>query len=425
MLFKSASKLMILELSVVALGVVSSVLTARLVGVEGYGQLGLVAGIAGMAAAIGRLASSDAIVRAATQYPDRPKEIFGIASVLGVLLSIIATAAAIAYYATGTSGVRSIEVFCAGIVAVPAIVYSGLVSVFLQTHGRAVTIGWSRVAAKVVPVLGLLIIVGAMLGLTGKIAWGSLPAWAAMALASAGWIALTVVVFLDAERHVKHEPTFVPSTTEFWPVLRFSLIAAPGTIALFALMRWDLLYLPHAWAQRDPAELKIALGLYAAALAVGELLMLPGYALSMVWSPRIVQAKSTADAAREVSKLASLILLVSVPAVLVVLAVPEFLLTLLGGPQYAAAAPALRWLAPGLAVWFVYLSWHQLSARSGWMGTLNMLPLAGWALEAALMWRWVPTGELADAARARTISILALVGGAWAWGAWRARRYGI
>ena len=312
---------------VVVLGV-SSVLLARGLNPAGRGTYGLVIGVSWIAAAVGHLSVEQANVLRWQRGDDR-RAIASTSFLLG--LAGGAGAALVAWLAIAYLGAGSFSADDRRLVAIvlPSVPLTILAGYLVGLHVLADRL-------RRVNVIRLVTATSQLAGLGALWATGRLNVTAAAALWVAALAAAPVLLLAPG---LSLRPRFV-SRRVASSLMRTGLKYHPGMAALFLLRRVDLLILNAYVGRRE-------LGLYAVAVLLAELLLLPGKSIAQVVLPRQV-AGSLEEAAAYTARVVRVNTLVGLAGALALAAASPVLIRLAYGSEFVGSIPAFLALLPGV-----------------------------------------------------------------------------
>jgi O-antigen/teichoic acid export membrane protein len=309
-------------------GLVNVVLTARVLGASGRGEVAFLTSVTGMIAFLASLSAYEAMINISGARPAERPALAGAGVVLaGVLGTLGATAAWIVFWAIPTPAVpfNNADV----LIAVSAIPISILQTNFLNLARASYDLGLASLGWISAPLATLALNVGfaAADGLTIRVA-------------IMDWVAGLAVSAALVVTHVGRSFGFAtPSAPLLRQILGFGLRSHLGGVMLTGTYRLDTWMLGAYGSARD-------LGTYSVAIAWFDAMVHLSRAVSVTFRPDLLRA-STADAGRQsarIFRICAILVLIIVGGT--VLAAPLLCVTVFG-PEFTDSVLDLRVLALG------------------------------------------------------------------------------
>ncbi|MCI0589566.1 MAG: polysaccharide biosynthesis C-terminal domain-containing protein [Planctomycetes bacterium] len=316
-----------------ALGLLTAIVLARGLGVEGRGAFALCVLYAELTATLSSLGIHEAVAFHTARGTFPPEASLGSGTALALGTSLVGALLAAALIASGvlTLPPEGAALALAALLAVPALRLHHVLGAFLRGRGEFREFNLLQVS-RPIATLGLaLLFVGALgLGVAGALLGFVLAAL------------LPAVLGLLQTRRGLAAPTFRRDAAA--AMLRFGSRAWPGTLAVVASRRLDFLLLSWFAASAD-------LGRYAVATQVAEVLLYFPAAAAMVLLPLVARGPRglTVEARSWLARSGAIHLgLCGVAALAGILLARPVLASVFGHGFEGAAAPLL-WLLPGVA----------------------------------------------------------------------------
>jgi O-antigen/teichoic acid export membrane protein len=321
---RQAGRTLMVRCTVVALSAVTAVVIARTLGPDGRGAYAIVVTLATTALALGHLSVDQAH---ATRWPAGRGSIMANSALLGPLLGLLTTAAALGFLGTGFVGLpgpgqRDLVVLA--LFAVPVSMTVMYLSNVLILDGRVGVVDLSALVGNVLQC-------GALLA-TAALGWLSVDwvvwIWAVSAAAP-------LIPLLIAVRPRWHHVDLRLAGRDIWLGARYH----GGSAALYLTYRVDVLILASLASTGE-------VGLYTLAVTLAELIRTPtdAYArasLAAQMGGDLAQAAAVTIRATRIS-----VLLAAGCVTALCLAAPV-VIPVTYGPRFSASVPALLALAPG------------------------------------------------------------------------------
>jgi O-antigen/teichoic acid export membrane protein len=320
-----ATRSVAIRLVLVVLGGATGVVIARALQPQGRGAYALVVTVATAAMALGHLSVDQAHVGL---WPGRRAAITANSVLLGPALGTLAAVAALVVVASGAMGLdpaAHIGLFLVALLAIPPAMTVLFVNNVLLLAGRAATVDWALLLSSVLQ-CGALLAVAALGWLTVDwVVW----IWAAT---TAVPLVLLLAVARPRLRHA--DPGLVRRSLSLG--VRYHV----GSASLYLTYRLDVLILGAMTSAT-------AVGLYALAVTLAELIRIPTDALARASLSRQA-ADDLADAAAATIRATRISVLLAVTSVGGLCATAPALVPAVYGHEFAGSVPALFALAPGL-----------------------------------------------------------------------------
>ncbi|GIE79399.1 hypothetical protein Aph02nite_53490 [Actinoplanes philippinensis] len=311
-----------------AVSLANVVLTARLLGATGRGEIAFLTTVSGLIAFLASLSASEAMINISGAYPERRPALAGAGVVLaGALGGLGAAVAWIIFWVMPAPGIQFADVDI--LIAVSAIPIWILQTYFLYLARATYDLGMASLGFISAPVVTFVLNLGfaAAGGLTIRVA---ILSWAIGVAVSAG---LLVV-------HVGRSSGFaLPSAPLIRQVLGFGLRSHLGGVMMTGTYRLDHWLVGALGNARE-------LGTYSVAAAWFDGIVHLSRAVSVTFRPDLLRA-STADAGRQAARIfriCAVLVLIIVGGT--VLAAP-FLCVTIFGPEFTDSVLDLRILAVG------------------------------------------------------------------------------
>lgn len=386
------------QLYILFVGLVSTIVIARLLGPEGKGIMALVATISsfslgfasfGLGPALGFLSGKDRYSR---------QELVSAAStwalVLGAVVGAGAWAAKDLLLGSVLKGMSSID-FAVALFALPAYYLGAFIGALLVGEGRAVEIAGLQVVAATVNLAGVIV--------ASVLVPGS---------ASAVVVAISVGSFINAAiALIVHRAGLIFSLSRLLRVTRTALPYAArayvGQAASMFSLRADVFFLNYFAGVS-------AVGVYSVATNLAEKLWMLSSPVSTAVARRIASANQS-DSVRIVTLTGRSLLVLSGFAGTALFLLSIGFVPLVYGVAFADAIYYLGLLVPGIVILAMSQPYNQFfSGQLGRLGVISILSLIMMALSAILYIVMIPPLGAAGAALASTISYsFALVGYLW------------
>jgi O-antigen/teichoic acid export membrane protein len=309
-------------------GLANVVLTARMLGASGRGEVAFLTSVAGVIAFLATLSAYEALINISGALPSERPALAGAGVLLaGVLGGLGAIAAWIVFRAVPTPGISFTNVDV--MIAVSAIPISILQTNFLNLARASYDLAMASLGWISAPLATLALNVGfaAVDGLT-------------MRVAIIDWVLGLAVSAALVVTHVGRSSGFaMPSAALLRQILGFGLRSHVGSVMLTGTYRLDNWVLGAYGGARE-------LGTYSVAVAWFDAIVHLSRAVSVTFRPDLLRA-STAEAGRQsarIFRVCAVLVLVTVGGT--VLAAP-FLCVTIFGPEFADSVLDLRILAFG------------------------------------------------------------------------------
>lgn len=317
------------NLAVASLSLVSVLITSRVLGPEGRGQIAFLTTVGYLTAQLSTLGVQEAIVNLAGRRPALSSTLAGNSLVLSLLFGGAAAAVVALLFTTvpAAGGDAATWLKALVLLSVPMLVLQVFLDFLAKAHYLfgASNLAWLLEPVIMVGVNGTLAIIGALTVEAAVLAWIGGQAVATLLLAGA--IIRRAGGFSRPQRPLARE------------MVTFGAKAHLGQAMLLGNYRLDQWILGSVVGARE-------LGAYSVAVAWSETLFFLPTALSAVQRPDLVRAEP-GEARREVSEIFRLTLLVTVPLIAALVLLAPFLSVVVFGEGFRDAAPQLRILALG------------------------------------------------------------------------------
>ena len=328
LILRSASTVLVIRFAGIAISLIASLLAARALAPAGRGELAVMFAVPGLLSTVAVLGLDTANLFFAAQGSGDHRRIlrYSITYAIGVGAAVTAAAVALAIAFPIVRFGLSVPVFAACTALTIPLIAGTLLTAAEAGRGRVVrAIAANAFALAVYPV-GI-----AALMLLHRAGPGEL-----FVVYAASQVATTAVLVILSLR----DRASLETAARIGPYLRFAIRANPSALALLLMVRVQV---PLLQTLAGP----VAVGLYATALPLAEVLLIVPTILTLVLLPRSArQAVTRGDVIRLVV-LTSLFAAAS--AVVIGLAAP-WLIPLLFGDPYAGSVPILWVLLPGIVL---------------------------------------------------------------------------
>ncbi len=322
---RQATRSLVLRTLLVLLGGVTGIVIARTLHPQGRGAYAILVALAGAAMALGHLSVDQAHV---ALWAGRRDAITTNSALLGPVLGTLAAAGALVLVLTGVAGpvpAANPALLIAALLAVPLSMSVLYLSNALVLDARVGAVDRASLLGSVVQCGALLLVTGLGWLTVGWVVW----IWAAT-------IAVALVPLLRAARpRLRYRDPGLARRA-----LSLGARYHAGSACLYLTWRVDVLIL-GALASRT------AVGLYALAVTVAELVRLPTDALARASLAGQAGAELT-DAVRVTARATRASVLLSAGCVAVLCALAPVLVPAAYGADFAGSVPALLVLAPGV-----------------------------------------------------------------------------
>jgi O-antigen/teichoic acid export membrane protein len=384
------------RLLLVVLGVISSVLTARLLGPSGRGVLATLAALTGIGIQLGNLGLHSSNTYQVSRCPALLGTLWAnsrrTASIVGALLTLLTVGAVLA--APRLVGGIPVTLLILAAVGIPfhLAVLFGLNLVVGM--GRLPLFNLLEVIFRTAGVAGAFV----LLVLLGK----GLPELIAFNLMVTVAAALILARTLRAlSRSTTDGGGDGPSATVFRASVGYGAKAYVASLLSFLIVRADMLLVNGMRGASDA-------GVYSIAVQVTDLISLLPVSIAMVLFPRLARDREGDPAfALKVTRHTALLLALLCGAA-ALLAPPA--VSILYGAQFSAAVPALWWLLPGIWALGVTNQISQHFASRGLPLPAVLIWIPPLVLNLLLNIAWIPRWGIDGAAAASTVCyLLALI----------------
>lgn len=322
------------QLAIQAIGLLTGIAVARLLGPAGRGQLAAVMSWPSMMAYLGNLGLPVAFAFAAARFPTQRHQLFGnsIAVAMVQWLVLGALGLAILPRALASHGEQVVHL---------AILYIWLYLPLnlLTLYANSIQQGSGMYGAYNAVRAGVPLSYAAGLGVLWLLASFTVSHVVfANLLSNLVALVLVLAVALPSLKRLRHSSgTGWTSRAALRRDLRYGVTAQIGALQPFAGLRLDLVVLTTLVGAHE-------LGLYAVALAAANVLRAQGYALGQVALPEIAKRNRRTEQWRILGRFVMLAAAGSVVAAVVVIFAAKPLLRLIYGGEFVAAAPVLKLL---------------------------------------------------------------------------------
>jgi O-antigen/teichoic acid export membrane protein len=316
-----------------ALGLLTAIVLARGLGVEGRGAFALCVLYAELTATLSSLGIHEAVAFHTARGTSPPEKTLGSGTALALGTSLLGTLVTAALLASGALALppEGAALAFAALLAVPALRLNHVLGAFLRGRGEFRDFNLLQIS-RPIATLGLtLLLVGALgLGVGGALLGFVLAALLPAALGS----------FQARRGHAA--PAFERNSAS--AILRFGARAWPGTLAVVASRRLDFLLLSWFAAPAD-------LGRYAVATQIAEVLLYFPSAAAMVLLPLAAREPRSlpVEARSWLARSGAIHLGLCAAAALGGILLARPMLGSVFGPGFEEAAAPLLWLLPGVA----------------------------------------------------------------------------
>lgn len=330
---RSASLTFGTNLAVASLSFISVLITSRVLGPEGRGQIAFLTTVGFLTAQLSTIGVQEAIVNLAGRRPALSPALAGNSLVLSLLFGGAAAAVVALLFTTvpAAGGDAATWLKAVVLLSVPVLVLQVYLDFLARAHYLfgASNLAWLLEPAVMVAVNGTLAIVGALSVEAAVLAWIGGQAGATVLLSAA--VIRRTGGFGRPHRSLSRE------------MVTFGAKAHLGQTMLLGNYRLDQWILGAVAGARE-------LGAYSVAVAWSETLFFLPTALSQVQRPDLVRT-GPGDTRREVSQIFRLALIATVPLIAGLVILAPFLTVVVFGGGFRDATPQLRILAfaaPGI-----------------------------------------------------------------------------
>lgn len=304
----------------------NGILLARLLGVEGRGELAAVILWPSVIVALGGLAINDALIYHSSPRRDDPRQVYAtgmaVALVQSLALALVGLAVVPLVYADYTPTVRWAAYLY--LLFIPLSLFGQYATALLQGRLRIGQWNLLRVLGAAAPPLA--IGAAALLGAIGVVAFAA----ATLAALAVGLVAAHAAVLRQGWGGWR------PSGALAVRLLAFGLPIHAGVVATIANSHLDRMLISQ-WLAPE------AFGLYVVAMALGSAVVMPAATLGHLAFPKLsAYGDDAAMAGIILGRYLRSALLISAGAAVVLAALAPWLIALLFGSEFAAAAPILR-----------------------------------------------------------------------------------
>jgi O-antigen/teichoic acid export membrane protein len=370
-----------IRFSLVVLGAVTGVVTARALHADGRGAYAILVALASAAIALGGLSVEQAGI---ALWPGRRDAIAANAALLGPLLGGLAGTVAFAVAATGLAGRRAFAdpgLLAVALLAVPASTTVLFLAYVLLLRARVSTVDKATLLGSGLQCGALLVLAAA-----GRLTLG----WVIVI-----WTACTAVPLLPMLAVARLRLRYADARLALRTV-SLGLRYHPGSAALYLTYRLDVLIL-------GALSTTTAVGRYTLAVTLAELVRVPTDALSRASLARQAADDLSAVAAATVRVTRASLLLAAICVGGLCLVAPV-LVPATYGHDFAASVPALYALAPGV---FALGAARQLTAylvRLGRPMAMSSLSIAALAVNVAANLVLIPRWGIVGCALSSSVS---------------------
>jgi O-antigen/teichoic acid export membrane protein len=326
---RSAATTFATNLGVAVVSLVNVLVTARVLGPAGRGDIALLFTVAGLTATLGNLGVQQAIVNIGGREPRHRPALATNAVLLTLLLAAMVSLALGGLLVTfpGLKGDVSAGLFAFVFVAIPVLIGRVFLQAILDSDYR---FSFSNGIRLIAPVSG--VVANSLLAAFDELTvTTAMTAWVVGQTVSTlllGWY-----VARRMEGYGRPDPALARHSLSFGAKAHVSHVLGLGS------WRLDQWFVGTIAGSRE-------LGYYSVAVAWSEaLFILPG-ALRNVQRPDLVRA-ARREAGRRAAQVFRICVAVTLPAVLVMILIAPILCTTIFGDEFSDAVDDLRWLLPG------------------------------------------------------------------------------
>ncbi len=372
-------------------GLVTTVIVARVLGPEGRGLFAVATAVGALGIQATNLGLHASNTYAAARDPLRVPALLGNSIVASVLLGGVA-AVGVALLCVAWPSLAPVDgtLFALALSTIPlGLFYLLLQGLLLGIHA----IGPYNRIEVATRILGLLLVAGVVL--VGRITVVALFIPVVAATAVGGALAFRRLIAGTAGPVTTSRPLFYEN-------LRYGSRAYLSALFSFLVLRSDLFLVKHLIGAA-PA------GQYSIAVTLGETLMVVPVVTGALLFPRLAAADPAARwplARRTLGAVAGVMVLVT--SIAFVVTVP--VIRLLFGPEFLPAAPAFRWLLPGIFLISVNTIFMNLFAAQGMPWFTVISPAIASLTNIAINLWAIPAFGIVGAAIASSVAYGAMLG---------------
>jgi O-antigen/teichoic acid export membrane protein len=382
---------MALRVATYGVGFVASVLLARALGPVGRGMYALPLAVLGIVMALAPLGLEHANFSLAARGV-RPQVLWANATAAAALISLCAgvVLAVVSAASPGTIGGLPATWYLVVLAQIPMLLLTLYWSSVLQLEHR-----YRSVAVGVLVATSVHAVLVALL-----FAAGSLTPFRVLALTwFVNGITLAWVLATGVRRHFAG---WRPDPGTMREGLAFGLKVHGGAVSFFLLLRVDQVLVQGMAGFR-------ALGLYALAVAIAELLWLVCEPLAIAALPHQARADEGLDRPLAYATARLALVFAAAGAAILWFAAP-FAIGLVYGPSFQDAGTLLRWLLPGIVALSAARPLSTLLLRDGRPALLSVLGFATLVVNVALNLALIPAVGAVGASIASSVAYVGLLG---------------